>query len=91
MFRTSVVAGVLGMAVAAFSLSTAEAQQGRGGMTGGQTGRMTSPGPQNYAPGQQMLNARTEKTSPGNSFAAPGQQKIRARTTGPGDTKTRAR
>jgi hypothetical protein len=72
MFRNSVAAGVLGMAVAAFGLSSAEAQQGRGGM---------SPGPQNNAPGQQMLNNRTATTSPGNSFNAPGQRMIRERTT----------
>jgi hypothetical protein len=67
MFRTSVV---LGMAVAALSLSGAEAKKGG-----------SSAGPQNDAPGQQMLNSRTATTSPGNSFNAPGQRMIRNRTT----------
>jgi hypothetical protein len=87
MIRSSVAASVLAIAVGAFSASTAEAQQGRAGMAPAQTGRM-APGPQNNAPGQQMLNNRTATNSPGNSFNAPGQRMIRDRTT---TTKTRAR
>jgi hypothetical protein len=48
-----------------------------------------SPGPQNNAPGQQMLNNRTATTSPGNSFNAPGQRMIRERTTPVKRSKTR--
>jgi hypothetical protein len=79
-------AGLATAALLALGVTSASAEKGGAKrFAPGQSSKATHPTARNAAPGQQMLNNRTQATAPGNSFNAPGQRMIRART--PGGTR----